>query len=100
IEKRFGLRRAPNRLFVFRGQLPNMRRRKRPEYRVRVYKYWARPLGEIPEAFWQLAHKMREAWNALAEARAKTAEGASSLPKDEQKRAWAAHRDMCRRIVV
>jgi hypothetical protein len=77
-----------------------MRRRKRPEYRVRSYKYWARPLGELPETFWRLAHTMRETWNSIVEAWEKTAESARTLPKDEQKAVWTTHRETCRRIVA
>ncbi len=77
-----------------------MRMRKRPEYRVRTYKYWSRPLGELPEALWRLAHQMRETWNSLVVAWEETAELARTLATDEQKAVWVTHRELCRRIVA
>jgi hypothetical protein len=77
-----------------------MRRRKRPEYRVRSYKYWARPTRDLPETFWELAHTMRGTWNALVDAREKAEELARKLPKNQQKAFWSAHREACRKIVA
>lgn len=77
-----------------------MRKRNRPEYRVRSYRYWARPLTGLPDTFWQLAHKMQETWNSLVEAWEKSSQLAPTLANDEQKVVWAAHRETCRRIIL
>src|SRR5690242_10503133 len=80
--------------------LGTMRKRKRPEYRVRSYKYWARPLRDLPETFWQIAHQMQETWNSLVAAWEKTTELAPTLANDEQRTVWQTHRETCRRIIA
>jgi hypothetical protein len=77
-----------------------MRQRKRPEYRIRSFKYWARPVEELPEAFWALADQMRDTWNVLVESREKTEELARTLSQPESKSLWVTHRQTCRRIVA
>jgi hypothetical protein len=77
-----------------------VRRRKRRDYHLRTYKYWARPVAGIPEAFWQLADKMRETWNALVETLQNTSHLEKTRAKDEQKKVWAAQRETCGRIVA
>jgi hypothetical protein len=78
-----------------------VRKRKRPDYRVRTYKYWARPLADIPEAFWKLTDRMRETWNALVDTLDKISdELAEPLAKDGRQRVWSTHREAWRRIVA
>jgi hypothetical protein len=77
-----------------------MRQRKRPEYRIRSFKYWARPVQDLPEAFWVLARQMRDTWNFLVESREKTEELARMLSHKEHRSLWVTHRETCRRIIA
>lgn len=43
-----------------------MRERKR-DWPVIVYKFWARPINEIPQELWNLAHAINDLWNLLVE---------------------------------
>jgi hypothetical protein len=77
-----------------------MRQRKRPEYRIRSYKYWARPVQHLPENFWALADRMRDTWNVLVESREKTEERARTLSSKESKSLWVSYRQTCRGIIA
>ena len=67
-----------------------MRERKR-DWPVIVYKFWARPLGDMPEELWKIAHEINNVWNTLVDLRA-GARDQTMAPKDkEQKKAiWKA----------
>jgi hypothetical protein len=43
-----------------------MRKRKRPDWQVRVYDFWCEPAGPLPQAVWDVAREMQRVWNALA----------------------------------
>jgi len=78
-----------------------VRERKR-EWPVIVYKFWARPLGDVPEELWSLAREMNNLWNALLDARASTRDQAALVNDKEQKKAiwnafWVAAQQHARR---
>lgn len=65
-----------------------MRERKR-DWPVTVYKFWARPIGEVPEELWSLAHGINNLWNALLEARVVARDRAAAVnDKEEKKAMW------------
>lgn len=46
-----------------------MRKRIREDWLIRVYKYSARPIGDLPQELWDQAKAMNRLWNALVEVR-------------------------------
>lgn len=55
------------------------RQRKRPDWPQTVYKFWARPVGELPAEFWAQAREMTALWNELVELRESAQQGANAL---------------------
>jgi Putative transposase DNA-binding domain len=62
-----------------------MRKRKR-DWQQRVYKYWARPTGSLPQACWDQARAQQRLWNTLVSLRADTKEGLNA--RADAMRAW------------
>lgn len=62
-----------------------MRKRKR-DWPVIVYKFWVRPIGDIPQELWKLAHGMNDLWNTLVEKRSMARDGAAGVEDKETKR--------------
>ncbi len=46
-----------------------MRKRKRPDWQIKCYKYELDLIGEPPSIFWDIAKSMRNAWNRLVDLR-------------------------------
>ena len=74
-----------------------MRERKR-DWPVIVYKFWARPLGDIPQELWNIAHEMNNVWNSLVQLRTVAADQSMTVKEKEQKKAvwnsfWLQARD-------
>jgi hypothetical protein len=65
-----------------------MRKRKRPEYTQRVLKYWARPIGELPQEFWDTAKAMRDLWNQFVVLRDCISAGTKEMDKTERDEIW------------
>lgn len=63
-----------------------MRERKR-DWPVIVYKFWARPIGDVPEEFWNLARGINNLWNSLLEIRAIARDRTAAEKDNEQKKA-------------
>ena len=84
-----------------------MRRRLR-DWPIRVYRYWAEPLGVVPPALWEQARAMQTAWNALVVARGRVAdatamERACLCGDDHRPRItarWAAWNEEARTLVA
>jgi hypothetical protein len=53
-----------------------------------VYKFWVRPLGELPEQLWTQARDMNQLWNELLELRQRAQQEAGALRGDEKKERW------------
>lgn len=65
-----------------------MRKRKRPDYRQVVYKFWARPIAALPDEYWEHAKGMQQLWNDLVEYRETFYEQVKDLPDAERKEKW------------
>lgn len=52
-----------------------MRQRNRGDWPIKVYRYWADPVGELPQFAWDHAHQMAHLWNAMVAARVAAREG-------------------------
>lgn len=65
-----------------------MRERKR-DWPVIAYKFWARPIGDLPEEFWNVAHRMNDLWNTLIDNRTLAREKSGAVEdKEKQKEIW------------
>lgn len=42
-----------------------MRKRAAPDWPIRLYRFWAKPIDSLPESLWDTARAMRELWNQL-----------------------------------
>ncbi len=78
-----------------------MRERKR-DWPVIVYKFWARPLRDMPEELWSIAHEMNNVWNSLVQLRTVAADQSMTVKEKEQKKAvwnsfWFQARDCIKR---
>lgn len=56
--------------------------KKRTNTTNRVYKFGAKPIGELPETFWQTAKEMQSTWNDLVQMRNKLTENFERLGID------------------
>ena len=59
-------------------------RKKRQDTTTIVYKFWAMPIGELPQSFWASAKEVRNIWNELVEMREQLWEKIKDLEKKER----------------
>lgn len=64
-----------------------MRKRKR-DWPQRVYQFWCRPTGSLPQAFWDRARRMQQTWNALIPLYQLCRTEAKELEGEEKKARW------------
>lgn len=77
-----------------------MFRPRKRNWPIRVYKYWARPMGELPEQYWHVARKMQALWNALVDGREAVQGATTGLDGEEKKARWAAWNLQVRQIIA
>lgn len=75
------------------------RKRLRPDHQLTVFKFWAKPTTKLPQAFWDKAKAMRDAWNSLVVMQEQTQEKAKTLEKEEKKAIWNQFRLDCREFM-
>lgn len=75
------------------------RKRLRPDYSMIVYKFWAKPIGPIPQAMWAKAKAMRDLWNDLTAAREKSYQDAKDSDKEAKKEVWVKFQNESRLII-
>src|SRR5579871_709818 len=46
-----------------------MRKRKDPERPIHPYRFWAKPIGSLPQSLWDIARGMQTLWNQLVDLR-------------------------------
>lgn len=75
------------------------RKRLRPDHQLTVFKFWAKPTAQIPQALWDKAKAMRDIWNSLIVMREETQKKAKSLEGEEKKALWMQFQLDCRKFM-
>lgn len=67
-----------------------MRRIRKRNWPIRVYRYWARPLGELPPRLWWIATRMLALRNRFCDGHKRYLEDVKALPDTPDRAAWSA----------
>lgn len=67
-----------------------MKRIRKRDWPIRVYRYWARPLGELPPRLWWIATRMLALRNRFCDGHEQYLKDVKSLPDTPDRAAWSA----------